>query len=72
MPPQPAPVVVLDRPRPEIRIERALKLDDFTGFDPGLAAWLATAHERQTTVARKAESAQLTAQLPTAERGEAR
>ena len=38
--PPPARVAAIDRPRPEIRVERVLKLDEFTGFDPDLAALL--------------------------------
>lgn len=39
--PTPAPpVATIDRPRPEIHIERVLKLDEFQGFDPDLARQL--------------------------------
>jgi hypothetical protein len=40
VPPQVARVIELDRPRSEVRIERVLKLDELTGFDPDLASLL--------------------------------
>lgn len=39
-PPQPVRLINFDRPRPEVPIERVLKLDDFNGFDPKLVALL--------------------------------
>lgn len=40
VPPQPRYVTTFERPRPEIRVERVLKLDDLTGFDPDIASLL--------------------------------
>lgn len=55
VPPQPVSMATFDRPRTEIRIERALKLDDFSGFDPSLASLLEAARERQTTEVARAD-----------------
>ncbi|HEX8652823.1 MAG TPA: hypothetical protein VF708_18550 [Pyrinomonadaceae bacterium] len=43
--PQVARVTELDRPRPEVRIERVLKLGEFRDFDPDLAMLLKTPRE---------------------------
>jgi hypothetical protein len=42
-----ARVADLARPRHEVRIERALKLDELMGFNPDLASLLRTPRERQ-------------------------
>jgi hypothetical protein len=55
VPPQPVYVTTFDRPRPEIRIERVLKLDDFTGFDPDLASLFEAARRPQTTEVARAD-----------------
>jgi hypothetical protein len=48
MPTQPPRAAGFDRPRPEIRVEQFLKLDEFTGFDPDLASVLKGSRERHT------------------------
>ncbi|MBD0328399.1 MAG: hypothetical protein ICV68_18435 [Pyrinomonadaceae bacterium] len=45
VPAQVLSVTELDRPRPEVRIERVLTSDEFKGFDPGLALLLRTPRE---------------------------
>jgi hypothetical protein len=45
VPPPVASVTELDRPRPEVRIERVLKLGEFRDFDPDLAMLLKTPRE---------------------------
>ncbi|HEX8144802.1 MAG TPA: hypothetical protein VF553_19690 [Pyrinomonadaceae bacterium] len=40
-------VADLARPRPEVRIERVLKLEEFLGFDPDLAALLINPREQR-------------------------
>ena len=52
-PPQPRHMATFDRPRPEFRIERVLRLDEFKGFDPDLA-WLleATGDPQKSEISR--------------------
>jgi hypothetical protein len=40
-------VANLARPRPEVRIERVLKLEEFLGFDPDLASLLRNPREQR-------------------------
>jgi hypothetical protein len=47
VPQQVARVAELTRPRPEVRIERVLKLDEFMGFDPDLASLFRNSRERR-------------------------
>lgn len=57
VPPQPRYVSTFDRPRPEMRIERVLKWDDFTGFDPDLASLFeASRGEKLSEVARAGDA----------------
>lgn len=64
IPPQPARVAAFDRPRPEVRIERVLKLDELTGFDPDIASLLNSLNEQQPVDhAPAGESAQPVEQL---------
>lgn len=57
VPPQPVRVVSFDRPRPEIRIERVLKPDEFTGFDPDIASLLKPGREGQAPLSAQREQA---------------
>ena len=43
-------VAAVARPRPEVRIERVLKLDDFPGFDPDLASLLGNPREQRMPI----------------------
>jgi hypothetical protein len=57
VPPQPRYVTTFDRPRPEVRIERVLKLEDLTGFDPDLATLFeATRVPQRSDMASAAET----------------
>ena len=48
VPQQVARLAEIDRPRPQVRrIERVLKLDELTGFDPDLASLLRPQRERR-------------------------
>ncbi len=47
VPPKVARAAEIARPRPEVRIERVLKLDEFMGFDPDLASLLRTPREQR-------------------------
>jgi hypothetical protein len=47
VPQQVARVAEIDRPRPQVRIERVLKLDELTGFDPDLASLLRPRREHR-------------------------
>ena len=53
VPAQPRYVTTLDRPRPEIRIERLLNLDDPNDFDPDLTSLLKRERERQRGTANQ-------------------
>ena len=53
VPSQPRYVTTLDRPRPEIRIERLLNLDDPNDFDPDLTSLLKRERERQRGTANQ-------------------
>ena len=46
-PPQPRYVATIDWPRPEIRIERLLNIDEFNGLDLDIASLLKREQERQ-------------------------
>ena len=52
-PSQPRYVTTLDRPRPEIRIERLLNLEDPNDFDPDLTSLLKRERERQRGAANQ-------------------
>lgn len=47
VPSTPSQAVTLDRPRPEVRIERLLNLEEPNGFDPDLQKLLRRERERQ-------------------------
>lgn len=51
VPPQQRHVTMLDRPRPEFRIERLLNLDDANRFDPDVLGKRERARERQRGMA---------------------
>ena len=53
LPSQPKSVTTLDRPRPEIRIERLLDLNDPNDFDPDLTSLLKRERERQRGAANQ-------------------
>jgi hypothetical protein len=60
LPSQPRYVTTLDRPRPEIRIERLLNLEDPNDFDPDLTSLLKRKRQAQRG---KANSSALSYQL---------
>ncbi len=71
VPPQPARVASLDRPRPEIRVERELRLEEFMGFDPELAPWLSGSFEKYPAAGvRSGESVRAPEQVASADRSE--
>jgi hypothetical protein len=47
VPPQPQYETAFDRPRPELRIERLLGLDDSNGFNPDIASLFKNERERR-------------------------
>ena len=51
IPSTPSQAVTLDRPRPEVRIERLLNLEEPNGFDPDLQKLLRRERERQEVTA---------------------
>ncbi len=53
VPSQPRYVTTLDRPRPEIRIERLLNLEDPNDFDPDLTSLLKRERQRQRGAANQ-------------------
>lgn len=57
VPPQPVQAVNFDRPRPEIRIERMLEPDEFTGFDPAIASLLKPGPDREAPLSAQREQA---------------
>jgi hypothetical protein len=73
VPPQSARVAALDRPRPEIRVERVLKLDESNGFDTDLAGLLNNSRERRlgddTAAGGSARTFEQIASLSNEERG---
>ena len=53
VPAQPKYVTTVDRPRPEIRLERLLNLDDPNDFDSDLTSLLKRERERQRGMAKQ-------------------